>query len=91
MGKAARVLEDVTTKTAEVKVEVPMTADGKKNVVDMSLEQIEKHGWKNTSESIRGLWALGYSKSAIAKFLDKRYQHVRNVLVTPLKKSAPTS
>lgn len=84
--KKGRILETVETAPVE-KVEVPMTADGKKNVVDLSMEQVEGYGWKNTSEAIRGLYGLGYSRAAIAKFLDKRYQHVRNVLVTPLKKA----
>jgi len=39
-----------------------------------------------TSAKIRALNAQGKSRSEIAKILDKRYQHVRNVLVTPLKK-----
>lgn len=87
MAKTARVLEDKSQATVEApKVEVPVTADGKKNVVDLSLEQVEGYGWKNKSESIRGLYGLGYSRSAIAKFLDIKYQHVRNVLITPLKK-----
>lgn len=91
--RAARILEDVRQEeevAVAAKIETPMTADGKKNVVDMSMEQIEGYGWKNKSESIRGLYGLGYSRSAIAKFLDVRYQHVRNVLITPLKK-VPTA
>ena len=40
-----------------------------------------------TSSQIRALAAQGKSKSEIAKILNIRYQHVRNVLVTPLKKA----
>jgi hypothetical protein len=40
------------------------------------------------SGKIRYLNALGWKKGAIAKKLDKRYQHVRNVLLTPLKNQA---
>jgi hypothetical protein len=40
----------------------------------------------DTSKAIRGLAASGYTKGAIAKHLDIRYQHVNNVLNTPLKK-----
>ena len=88
MAKAQKVESQVEETVATHTVEVPMTADGKKNVVDMSMEQIEGYGWKNKSESIRGLYGLGYSRSAISKFLGIRYQHVRNVLITPLKKTA---
>jgi hypothetical protein len=38
----------------------------------------------NVSQKIRKLDASGFSRSEIAKFLDKRYQHVRNVLITPI-------
>lgn len=37
-----------------------------------------------TSARIRYLDQLGWSRSAIAKQLGKRYQHVRNVLITPV-------
>ncbi len=37
------------------------------------------------SANIRFLSSLGYTRSEIAKMTGKRYQHVRNVLITPLK------
>ena len=37
------------------------------------------------SKTIRGLDALGYSRGAIAKMLDRKYQHVRNVLLQTKK------
>lgn len=37
-----------------------------------------------TSKAIRGLDKAGFDRGAIAKMLGKRYQHVRNVLITPL-------
>jgi len=40
----------------------------------------------NTSQKIRALDKLGLTRGAIAKLLNKRYQHVRNVLITPIKK-----
>jgi len=43
--------------------------------------------FKTTSSAIRGLAAHGMSRGAIAKLLNKRYQHVRNVLITPIKKA----
>ena len=42
-------------------------------------------GLETKSSKIRALNAAGYSRSEIAKQLDIRYQHVRNVLITPLK------
>jgi hypothetical protein len=39
-----------------------------------------------TSGKIRAMVADGYTRGAIAKALGIRYQHVRNVLVQPLKK-----
>ena len=38
------------------------------------------------SSKIRFLNGKGYSRSMIAKNLNIRYQHVRNVLITPIKK-----
>jgi hypothetical protein len=39
-----------------------------------------------TSARIRFLTSLDYSRSEIAKTLNIRYQHVRNVQITPIKK-----
>lgn len=39
----------------------------------------------NTSQKIRALHAAGIDRSTIAILLNKRYQHVRNVLITPIK------
>lgn len=49
-------------------------------------ELIAQYG--NVSKAIRGLSEKGLTKGQIAKALNKRYQHVRNVLITPVKKSA---
>jgi hypothetical protein len=38
------------------------------------------------SAAIRKLSADGMSKGDISRYLEIRFQHVRNVLVTPLKK-----
>lgn len=45
---------------------------------------MKEHG--TVSGTIRYLHAQGLSRSEIAKVTGKRYQHVRNVLVTPVKK-----
>lgn len=42
---------------------------------------------KTTSEKIRYLDAKGVARSEIAKQLGIRYQHVRNVLIKPLKQA----
>ena len=51
------------------------------------IESIVKDQKMTKSNKIRTLYALGTTRSQIAKLLEIRYQHVRNVLVTPLKKS----
>jgi hypothetical protein len=40
------------------------------------------------SGKIRALSALGWSRGEIARATGKRYQHVRNVLTTQLKRAA---
>lgn len=49
-------------------------------------------GLATTSDKIRALDEAGFDRSDIARFLDKRYQHVRNVLVAPRprRKSTPS-
>ena len=42
---------------------------------------------KTKSEEIRARFKDGQSRSQIAKAMNIRYQHVRNVLLHPLKKS----
>ena len=42
-------------------------------------------GLTTTSQKIRTLYKHGHQKADIARFLDKRYQHVRNVLLQPYK------
>jgi hypothetical protein len=55
----------------------------KKEVFD-HIKFINQCGTK--SAAIRKLAAEGKSRGEIAKMLDIRYQHVRNVLITPIKK-----
>lgn len=42
--------------------------------------------YKTKSGVIRYLDSTGMSRGMIAKFMNIRYQHVRNVLITPIKK-----
>lgn len=41
-----------------------------------------------TSSKIRALHSEGLSRGQISAILEIRYQHVRNVLITPIKKQA---
>ena len=55
------------------------------NQVQTEMRKVITDEHKTVSAKIRALDAAGYTRSQIANFLGKRYQHVRNVLVTPLK------
>jgi hypothetical protein len=48
------------------------------------MELVER--FNNKSGVIRYLWAQGYERASIAKFLEVKYQHVRNVLEQKPKK-----
>lgn len=65
---------------------IPLDDKGRKKEVRMSMEELESKGLKNKSQVIRFLASENHAPSAIAKFLDIRYQHVRNVLNQPLKR-----
>ena len=87
MGENGNVLVDADI--TDVPLNAPITevdANGRKKKVDLTMEELAELGLKNKSQVIRYLDANGYSRSAIALFLNIRYQFVRNVLVTPLKK-----
>lgn len=43
------------------------------------------------SQKIRALAAAGWARADIARGLDIRYQHVRNVLIQPVKRAPTTS
>ena len=65
------IMNKSTVKTIDQKTKTTMT-----KVVD---------GLPTTSAKIRALHGKGYERAEIARFLGKRYQHVRNVLITPVK------
>jgi len=54
-------------------------------VPEIDVEELLKEH-KTKSNVIRFLSSQGKTRSEIAKLLNIRYQHVRNVLTTPLKK-----
>ena len=45
------------------------------------------NGMSTVSAKIRYLDSEGYNRGEIARALGKRYQHVRNVLITPITKA----
>lgn len=65
---------------------VKLDDKGRKTEVIMSMEELGTKGIKNKSQAIRFLIGEGYSPSAVAKFLNIRYQHVRNVSMQILKR-----
>lgn len=80
----AEVLESL-----EASVEMIDSVETNENTVDSVDERtIESYmeQYKTKSAVIRALHAEGRSRGAISKFMNIRYQHVRNVLITPLKK-----
>lgn len=62
-------------KTSEVS-EIQLTTEIKKKLSTL----------ESTSMKIRYLDYKKFSRSEISKILNKRYQHIRNVLITPIKK-----
>ena len=65
-----------------------MTKVAKKNeqVVNKQYDENELEALPTTSAKVRYLTSKNVSRSDIAKLLNIRYQHVRNVQVTLLKK-----
>jgi hypothetical protein len=64
----------------------------KSDFTNLTTDEIyEKFGTKekrgSTSVAIRTLLALSYTRSEVAKMLNIRYQHVRNVQLEPVKKT----
>jgi DNA-binding transcriptional regulator YiaG len=49
--------------------------------------QIKNDDTLNKSQKIRKLYEVTQDRGTIADLLQIRYQHVRNVLITPLKKT----
>lgn len=84
-GDVIETIEDVieTNESDKVAGDVVETMSAKESCKGKSsVELIESFG--SISKAIRGLDALKFSRGEIATMLQKRYQHVRNVLITPL-------
>lgn len=63
--------------------------EGKAKIVPLVLNDEQATMYADlttTSAKIRYLHAEGFSRGQIALKTNKRYQHVRNVLITPLKR-----
>lgn len=61
----------------------------KVKTAEQKVQQVQEYdlsGCETTSSKIRKLTELGMSRGQVAKHLNIRYQHVRNVLITPIKK-----
>jgi hypothetical protein len=65
-----------------------MSKSTKTNSSKLTSEMIDQklETFKNVSSKIRYLNSLGMDRSTISKKLNIRYQHVRNVLITPVQK-----
>ncbi len=70
-------------KVEDKKVEETKTEETKKDLT--STQKTEFENLPTKSAKIRFLNAQGWKRGDIAKKLDIRYQHVRNVLVMPVK------
>ena len=78
----------MTTKNIKSKTKVKTDV---KKIINKGKEIIVKTDYLNlptTSAKIRKLSADGYSRMEVSKILNIRYQHVRNVLITPIKRPA---
>lgn len=80
-----------TKKVVETEVEDKSATKASKEKVVITLTDSQKKeldSMKTISSKIRYLHNEGLTRGQIATTLNKRYQHVRNVLESPLKKSA---
>ena len=89
MARKNQATAKVTEAVTEVKA--PTSNKAPKEKVEVVLTEAQKkemEGLKTISSKIRYLHNEGLTRGQIATALNKRYQHVRNVLESPLKKSA---
>lgn len=88
--KKPAIIEEVGPSVVE-RVRPPKDEKGRYKEVDLSMEELDKLNLKTTSSRIRYLHSQGFSPSAIAKYLNIIYQHVRNVLNQQPKKATTTA
>lgn len=80
-------------KTNTAKTETETTAPAQVDVIAQYKAKLPelKAIHKTTSGVIRALAAEGLKRGQIAKITDKLYQHVRNVLITPVNNKTPSN
>lgn len=78
MAKKAQTAE-VKSETKIEQTNMPLPLDGSGGA-----KYIEEHG--GVSKAIRQLVSEGHKYGPVSKMLGKRYQHVRNVMITPIGK-----
>lgn len=77
---------ETETKTKTEKVEETKSESVEETKVEPTLNLQElMNQFKSKSAVMRHLHGTGWSRSKIAKFMDVRYQFVRNVLIQPIK------
>lgn len=74
------------SKSTQVQVVSSLDEFGPEVKASSSVELIQQYG--NTSNAIRALNSQGYTRVEIKNMLNIKYQHVRNVLITPIKRPA---
>jgi hypothetical protein len=72
-------VETVETKLPDHVFNLPLDGTGSEQFIKDS---------GGVSKAIRILTADNWPRGVVAKMLNKRYQHVRNVLITPVKKTS---
>jgi hypothetical protein len=75
----------MTTTTKTTLTSTTPATQTKKDEFDPKVAAAYVSQFGSISGAIRGLTAMGKTRGEVAKILGKRYQHVRNVLITPVK------
>ncbi len=89
-AKAATAIvtsETPSTEATETKTEKPAKVNISKEIGKSRKEFMEAHDG-NKSACMRDLASQGFERGAIAKFMDVKYQFVRNVLVQAAAKKS---
>lgn len=87
--KNQNTAEQIVTETTVVETTAPVTEAVVSTPIPMDGSGAEQYikDAGGVSKAIRLLTDAGHKRGAVAKMLNKRYQHVRNVLITPIKKT----
>jgi len=85
MAKKATQVSKKQAELADIGTDLVLQTE-KKRIEHSYAELLESH--KTKSAMIRFLSVDGYDRGQIAKFMGIKYQFVRNVLITPIKKTS---